>query len=152
MDEILRKIYATRNVLIQNAPLPFMPTLFTQIINGEIPCHKVWEDDRFFAFLDINPIQPGMTLLVPKEEIVDGFEMDPNMFAAWLLAAKNLAPAIKAATGALRIGLVIEGLEIPHAHIKLIPISHPGDLDQSNAKPAAQDDLIEMEERIIAYL
>lgn len=134
-------------------PTPLhMPTIFTRIINGEIPCHKIWEDDRFFAFLDINPIQPGMTLLVPKEEISDGFEMNDDLYTDWMLAAKTLIPAIKAAAGSERVGLVIEGLEVPHAHIKLIPISNPGDLAQSNAKPATQEDLLAMKERIIANL
>src|SRR5512133_3130862 len=130
----------------------YMPSIFTRIINGEIPCHKIWEDDRFFAFLDINPIQPGMTILVPKQEISDGFEMSDDLYTAWMLAAKRLIPTIKAATGSTRVGLVIEGLEIPHAHIKLIPISHPNDLAQSNAKPASTEELIEMKEKITRYL
>lgn len=129
-----------------------MPTIFTRIINDEIPCHKVWEDEQFFAFLDINPIQPGMTLLVPKQEISDGFEMTDDLYTAWMLAAKKLIPAIKAAAGSERVGLVIEGLEVPHAHIKLIPISRPNDLAQSNAKPASTEDLIDMKEKIKANL
>jgi histidine triad (HIT) family protein len=129
-----------------------MPSIFTRIINGEIPCHKIWEDELFFAFLDINPIQPGMTILVPKQEISDGFEMPNDQYAAWMLAAKNLIPAIKAAAGSTRVGLVVEGLEVPHAHIKLIPISHPGDLSQSNAKPATTEELIAMREKIKSNL
>lgn len=132
-------------------PYP-MPSIFTRIINGEIPCHKIWEDEQFFAFLDINPIQPGMTLLVPKQEISDGFEMPENLYTAWMLAAKKLIPAIKAASGSERVALVIEGLEVPHAHIKLIPISNPGDLAQSNARPASTEELIEMKEKIKANL
>lgn len=127
-----------------------MPTIFTRIINGEIPCHKVWEDDQFFAFLDINPIQPGMTLLVPKLEISDGFQMEDDLYTAWMLAAKKLIPAIKAAAGSERVALVIEGLEVPHAHIKLIPISNPEDLAQSNAKPASPEELKAMAETIKA--
>jgi histidine triad (HIT) family protein len=130
------------------APLHHHMTIFSKIISGEIPCHKIWEDDRFFAFLDINPIQPGMTILVPKLEISDGFEMTDDLYCAWMLAAKKLIPAIKAASGSERVGLVIEGLEVPHAHIKLIPISHPGDLAQSNAKPASAEDLATMAEKI----
>lgn len=129
-----------------------MPSIFTRIINEEIPCHKIWEDDRFFAFLDINPIQPGMTILIPKEEISNGFEMPDDLYSEWMLTAKKLIPAIQTATRAERVGLVIEGLEVPHAHIKLIPISHPGDLAQSNAKPATQDELAEMAKKIIAHL
>lgn len=117
-------------------------------MNGEIPCHKIWEDDSFFAFLDINPIQPGMTLLVPKTEISNGFDLPDDQYCAWMLAAKKLIPAIKTATGSERVGLVIEGLEVPHAHIKLIPISHPNDLAQSNTKPATPEELKEMAEKI----
>ena len=122
--------------------------IFSKIINGEIPCHKIWEDERFFAFLDINPIQPGMTLVVPKVEIENPFDMDDNLYAAFLLAAKKLVPAIKAAAGSARVALVIEGLDVPHAHIKLIPISHGSDLAQSNAKPASAEDLAAMAEKI----
>lgn len=129
-----------------------MSSIFTRIINGEIPCHKIWEDERFFAFLDINPIQPGMTILVPKLEISDGFEMDDDLFSAWMLAAKRLIPAIKAAAESVRVGLVIEGLEVPHAHIKLIPISRTGDLDQSNAKTASPEELAMMAEKIRSHL
>ncbi len=125
-----------------------MPSIFSRIINGEIPCHKIWENDSFFAFLDINPIQPGMTLLVPKTEISDGFDLPDDQYCAWMLVAKKLIPAIKAAAGSERVGLVIEGMEVPHAHIKLIPISHPNDLAQSNAKPATPEELEEMAERI----
>lgn len=129
-----------------------MPSIFTRIINGEIPCHKIWEDENFFAFLDINPIQPGMTLLVPKTEISDGFDMTDESYCAWMLAAKKLIPAIKAAAGSERVGLVIEGLEVPHAHIKLVPISHPNDLAQSNAKPVSTEELIDMAEKIRSEL
>ncbi len=125
-----------------------MPSIFSRIIRGEIPCHKIWEDDRFFAFLDIHPYHPGMTLVVPKTEIDDSFEMDDETYGAFLAAAKKLVPAIKAATGAERVGLMIEGLEVPHAHIKLIPINHAGDMDSSNAKAATDEALKAMAERI----
>ena len=78
--------------------------------------------------------------------------MTDDAYCAWMLAAKNLIPAIKVATGSERVGLVIECLEVPHAHIKLIPISHPNDLAQSNAKPASTEELIDMAERIKAHL
>jgi histidine triad (HIT) family protein len=129
-----------------------MSNIFSKIVAGEIPCHKIWEDDRFLAFLDILPIQPGATLVIPKTEIADGYEMTDADFSAWMLAAKRLVPAIKAATGAARIGLVIEGLEVPYAHIKLIPISEPNDLAQSNAKDAAPEDLMMMAKQIQSHL
>ena len=129
-----------------------MPNIFSRIVAGEIPCHKIWEDDHFFAFLDIHPIQPGMTLVLPKTEIADGFEMSDADFSAWMCAAKKLVPAIKAATGAARVGLIVEGLEVPYAHIKLVPISEPNDLAQSNAKDATPEDLMAMAEQIRARL
>ncbi|MEO5928057.1 MAG: HIT family protein [Patescibacteria group bacterium] len=129
-----------------------MPTLFSRIIAGEIPCHKVWEDNRFFAFLDIKPIQPGHTLLIPKKEIENAFDMDDESYAAFFLAAKRLVPAIKKAMGSGRVGLVVEGLEVPHAHIKLIPISNPHDLAQENAKNATPEELAAVAERIKAAL
>lgn len=89
-----------------------------------------------------------MTLIVPKIEIDNTFDMEDDLYAAFLLTAKKLVPAIKAATGSARVGLVIEGLDVPHAHIKLIPISHAGDLAQSNAKPASAEDLAAMAEKI----
>jgi histidine triad (HIT) family protein len=125
-----------------------MPSLFSRIITGEIPCHKIWEDDRFFAFLDIHPIQPGHTLVVPKQEIDSAFDMDEEAYAAFFIAAKRLVPAIQKAMGSARVGLVVEGLEVPHAHIKLVPISEPRDLAQDNAKDATQEELANVAEKI----
>ncbi|MBU1349152.1 HIT family protein [Patescibacteria group bacterium] len=129
-----------------------MPTIFTRIIHGEIPCHKVWEDERFFAFLDIKPIQPGHTLVVSKQEIDSPFEMDDETYAAFLLAAKRLVEPIRRAMGSAKVGLVIEGLEVPHAHIKLVPISEPSDLAQANAKDAMPEELVAVAGRIRAEI
>ena len=129
-----------------------MPTLFTKLINGELPCHKIWEDERHFAFLDIHPIQPGMTLVIPKQEVDHPFSMDDGAYTALMLAAKHLTPAIQKATGCARVGLVIEGLEVPHAHIKLIPLNAPHDLAQENAKQATDEELKAMADKINAHL
>jgi histidine triad (HIT) family protein len=129
-----------------------MPTLFSRIIAGEIPCHKIWEDDRFFAFLDIRPIQPGHTLVVTKQEIDSPFDLDDAAYCAFLAAAKRLVGPIRNAMGTAKVALVIEGLEIPHAHIKLIPISSAGDLDQSNARDASPEELAAVAERIRSQL
>jgi len=125
-----------------------MSTIFSKIIAGEIPCHKIWEDDNFFAFLDINPIQPGAALIVTKQEIDSPFDLGDAAYCAYLLAAKKLIEPIRRALGTKKVALVIEGLEVPHAHIKLIPISQGGDLDQSNARPATDEELSEIAERI----
>ncbi|MBI4138795.1 HIT family protein [Candidatus Uhrbacteria bacterium] len=125
-----------------------MPTIFSKIIAGEIPCHKVWEDDWSFAFLDIRPIQPGHTLLVTKREIDSPFDLPEDEFCSYLAAAKNLIEPIRRAMGSAKVALVIEGLEVPHAHIKLVPISAPGDLAQSNARDAMPEELAAVAERI----
>lgn len=124
-----------------------MATLFTKIINGEIPSYKIWEDADHFAFLDIHPIQPGMTLVIPKKEIEHPFDMNDGDYTALLLTAKHLVPAIQQATGCLRVGMVVEGLEVPHAHIKLIPINKPGDLHPQD-RTTTEDELKAMMERI----
>jgi histidine triad (HIT) family protein len=125
-----------------------MPTIFSRIIAGEIPCHKVWEDDRFFAFLDIKPIQPGHVLLVTKQEIDSPFDLDDGTYCAFLRAARDLVGPIRRAMGTAKVALVIEGLEVAHAHIKLVPISSAGDLDPSNARDASPEELASVAERI----
>lgn len=127
-------------------------TIFTKIINGEIPCHKIWEDDRFFAFLDIKPIQPGHTLVITKQEIDSPFELDEETYSAYLLVAKRLVEPIRKAMGSKKVALVIEGLEVPHAHIKLVPISEPGDLAQTNARGMSSEELAEVAQKIKSYL
>lgn len=128
-----------------------MATLFTKIIRGEIPCHQIWEDERFFAFLDIRPIQPGMTLVVPKREVDSPFEMGDDEYCHFLRAAKQLTDPIRQATGCVKVGLVIEGLEVPHAHIKLIPISQPHDL-HAPAKDASNEELADMAKKIRSFI
>ena len=122
--------------------------IFCKIIAGEIPSYKVYEDELFFAFLDINPVNLGHTLLVPKEHYEDLFDMPDELYTALWLKAKELAPAIQRATGAKRIGVVVEGFAVPHVHIHLAPINGPRELDSSNQKPADPKDLAMMMERI----
>lgn len=129
-----------------------MSSIFSKIIAGEIPCHKIWEDERFFVFLDINPIQPGHVLVVTKQEIDSPFDLDDKIFGDYLLAAKRLIEPIRRAMGSVKVGLVIEGLEVAHAHIKLIPINGAGDLDHTNARPATGEELAVVAEKIRAEL
>jgi len=124
-----------------------MPTIFTRIVRGEIPCHKLWEDDRFFALLDIKPSQPGQSLVIPKREIDSPFDMDDDEYSAFLRAAKNLIEPIRRAMGSKKVGLVIEGLEVPHAHIKLIPISHALDISAPGVD-ATDEELAAVVEKI----
>lgn len=99
-----------------------MATIFTRIIQGEIPCYKIYEDENFFAFLDISPLAKGHTLVVPKKEIDYIFDLDENTYTSFFQTAKKIAHAIEAAVPCKRIGVAVVGLEVPHAHIHLIPL------------------------------
>lgn len=111
-----------------------MPSIFTRIIRGEIPCHKVAEDDRFLAFLDINPLREGHTLVIPKVEVDRFFELPADVLAAMLPFAQEVARKIKTVVPCDRIGLCVIGLEVPHAHLHLIPIDRMSDMDFSRPK------------------
>ena len=111
-----------------------MASIFTRIIQGEIPCHKVAEDDRFLAFLDINPLREGHTLVIPKVEIDYLFDLDDDLLAGILPFAKGVARKIKAVVPCDRIGVTVIGLEVPHAHIHLIPIDGVHDMEFSRPK------------------
>ena len=114
-----------------------MATIFSRIINGEIPCYKVAENDKFFAFLDINPLQKGHTLVVPKlaEPEADYiFDLDEDILGEMLVFSKQVAQGIKAATNCKRVGVAVIGLEVPHVHMHLIPINQEGDMSFSNPK------------------
>ncbi len=99
-----------------------MATIFTKIINGEIPCYKIAEDDRHFAFLDINPIAEGHTLVVTKEETDYFFDLPGEAVAEAMAFAQKVAKGIDRALSPLRTGVIVQGLEVPHAHIHLVPL------------------------------
>ena len=105
-----------------------MATIFSKIVAGEIPCHKIAENDQFFAFLDINPLAEGHTLVIPKKEVDYIFDLDDNTLAAMMLFAKKVAKMIEQAIPCKRVGLTVIGLEVPHAHIHLIPINKESDM------------------------
>lgn len=111
-----------------------MPTIFTRIINGEIPCHKIAEDDRYFAFLDINPLKAGHTLVVPKKETDYIFDLSDDQLSGLIIFSKKVAKAIKEAFPCNRIGVAILGLEVPHAHIHLVPMDTMEDINFKNPK------------------
>ena len=106
-----------------------MATIFSRIVKGEIPCYKIAEDERFFAFMDINPVAVGHTLVIPKREDDYIFNLDDDEIGAMMVFAKKVAKAIEKAVPCKRIGVAVIGLEVPHAHIHLIPISQEGDMD-----------------------
>ena len=105
-----------------------MATIFSKIVAGEIPCHKIAENDQFFAFLDINPLVEGHTLVIPKQEVDYIFDLDDNTLAAMILFAKEVSKMVEQAIPCKRVGLTVIGLEVPHAHIHLIPINKESDM------------------------
>ena len=111
-----------------------MPSIFSKIIAGEIPCHKVAENESCIAFLDISPLREGHTLVVPKKEVDDLFDLDDDSYQALLMFAKKVATALKKAMACKRVSVIVLGFEVPHAHIHLIPINHEGEANFRNPK------------------
>ncbi|WP_298653970.1 HIT family protein [uncultured Proteiniphilum sp.] len=111
-----------------------MATIFSRIIAGEIPSYKIAEDDRFYAFLDISPMSKGHTLVVPKQETDYLFDLDDLLLGDMAVFAKKVAKAIEKAVSCKRVGMMVIGLEVPHAHIHLIPIRKEGDMSLANPK------------------
>ena len=106
-----------------------MATIFSRIVAGEIPCYKVAEDDRFFAFLDISPVAKGHTLVIPKQEVDYIFDLDDETYAGLMAFARRVARALERALDCKRVGVAVMGLEVPHTHIHLIPITTEGDMN-----------------------
>ena len=117
-----------------------MATIFSKIIAGEIPCYKVAEDEKFFAFLDINPLVKGHTLVVPKQEVDYIFDLSDEDLAAMHVFAKKVALAVQKAIPCRKVGMAVIGLEVPHAHIHLIPMQKEADTYFSNPKLKLPDD------------
>ena len=126
-----------------------MPSLFTRIINGEIPCHRVGEDDRFLAFLDIAPLREGHALVVPKQEVDRFFDLPSDLLAAIMPFAQEVAARIQRVVPCDRIGIAVIGLEVPHAHVHLIPLDRMSDMDFSRPKlKLTNEQLAALAERI----
>lgn len=106
-----------------------MASIFSRIVAGEIPCYKVAENDKYFAFLDINPVAPGHTLVIPKHEVDYIFDLDDEEYEGLMQFAKNVAKALKATMPCKRIGVAVMGLEVPHTHIHLVPINKESDMN-----------------------
>ncbi len=130
-----------------------MATLFTRIIQGEIPCHKIAEDANFIAFLDIMPLVSGHVLVVPKVEVDYIFQLEDDILTGLMLFAKKLAPAIEKAIPCKRLGVAVIGLEVPHTHIHLVPLQEVGDINftKPKLKPSAEE-LAGVAARIRSYL
>ena len=106
-----------------------MATIFSRIVKGEIPSYKVAEDERFYAFLDINPLAEGHTLVIPKQEVDYLFDLDPETLSGLTLFAQRVAKAVEKVVPCKRIGVAVLGLEVPHAHIHLVPLNRESDID-----------------------
>lgn len=111
-----------------------MATIFSKIIKGEIPCYKIAENDNFFAFLDIRPMAKGHVLVIPKHETDYLFDLDDDVLSEMIVYSKKIAKAIQKVVPCKRIGLMVIGMEVPHAHIHLIPINAEGDMNLSNPR------------------
>lgn len=127
-----------------------MATIFSRIIKGEIPCYKVLEDDQFLAFLDIRPIAPGHALVIPKKEIDYLFDVDDRLLGAMMVFAKKVAVKIRKVVPCKKVGVMVAGLEVPHAHIHLVPIVDVMDLNFAKAKAALPDELAGLAKKISA--
>jgi histidine triad (HIT) family protein len=108
-----------------------MASIFSKIVQGEIPAYKIAEDDYFLAFLDVNPLAKGHTLIIPKKEVDYIFDLDDTLYSGLFVFAKKVAKALEASINCERIGVAVIGLEVPHAHIHLVPINHVGDINFS---------------------
>ena len=117
-----------------------MATIFSKIIKGEIPCYKIAENDNFFAFLDIRPMAKGHVLVIPKHETDYLFDLDDDVLSEMIVYSKKIAKAIQGAVPCKRIGLMVIGMEVPHAHIHLIPINAEGDMNLSNPRLKLSED------------
>jgi len=111
-----------------------MATIFTRIINGEIPCYKIAEDENYFAFLDINPLKAGHTLVVPKQETDYFFDLEDDLLAGLIVFSKKVAKAIESVIPCNRIAMAVVGLEVPHVHVHLIPMDTMNDVNFKNPK------------------
>ena len=126
-----------------------MASIFTRIINGEIPCYKIAEDDNYFAFLDINPLAKGHTLVVPKIEEDYIFDLSDETLAGMMVFAKKVAARIKEVTACKRVAVVVLGMEVPHAHIHLIPMNSEADVDFKKAKlELTQEEFLKITSRL----
>ena len=130
-----------------------MSSIFSKIVQGEIPCHKIAEDDQFLAFLDVMPLVEGHTLVISKQEIDYIFDLDPEVLAGLMKFAQRIAPAIKKAIPCKRIGVAVIGLEVPHAHVHLVPLNRMLDINFSQEKlKLSQESLAKTAELIRSFI
>ena len=125
-----------------------MSSIFSRIVSGEIPSHKIAENEEFLAFLDAFPIAKGHTLVIPKKEVDYIFDLDDDMYSRLFLFAKSIVPALEKTVPCLRIGVSVIGLEVPHAHVHLLPLNSMKDADFSKKIKITQEELAELAKEI----
>lgn len=129
-----------------------MASIFSRIIAGEIPCHKIAENDQYFAFLDVFPCAIGHVLVVPKQEIDYLFDLSDELYAGLMSFAKQIEPAIRKAVPCKRVGVAVIGLEVPHAHVHLIPMNSMSDMNFHNKLKLSPEELAETAAKIRSFL
>ncbi len=129
-----------------------MASIFSRIIAGEIPCHKIVENDQYFAFLDVFPCAVGHVLVVPKQEIDYIFDLSDELYAGLMAFAKQIEPAIRKAVPCKRVGVAVIGLEVPHAHVHLIPMNSMSDMNFHNKLKLSQEELAKTAAKIRSFL
>lgn len=129
-----------------------MATIFSKIISGELPSHKIAENDEFLAFLDIFPNHEGHTLVIPKKEVDYLFDLDEETYRRLFDFVRTLEPAIKKAVPCLRVGVAVVGLEVPHVHVHIIPLNSMEDTNFLNKKEFTQEELAKTAEKIRSFL
>ena len=128
-----------------------MASIFSRIIAGEIPCHKIAENDQYFSFLDAFPCAVGHVLVVPKQEIDYLFDLSDELYAGLMAFAKQIEPAIRKAVPCKRVGVAVIGLEVPHAHVHLIPMNSMSDMNFHNKLKLSQEELAETAAKIRSF-
>ena len=129
-----------------------MGSIFTKIVNGEVPSHTLYEDELSLAFLDVRPIRPGHSLVIPKREIDYIFDVPDPLLQHLITVAKHVARAIDRSVDCKRVGIIVAGLEVPHAHIHLVPIEEIQDINFANATDMTHEDLAQVAKTIRAFL
>ena len=125
-----------------------MSSIFTKIVNGEIPCYKIAEDENFLAFLDVNPNAKGHTLCIPKQEIDKIFEIEDDLYIGLMQFSKKIAIALEKTVPCLRVGMAVVGLEVPHAHVHLIPLNEMDEMRFQNKVSMTKEEFQALAENI----
>ena len=129
-----------------------MSSIFTKIVNGEIPCYKIAEDENFLAFLDVNPNAKGHTLCIPKKEIDKIFDIDDDLYIGLMQFCKKVAIALEKAVACKRVGMAVVGLEVPHAHVHLIPLNEMDEMRFQNKVSLTKEEFEDLAKKIKSFL